>query len=150
MKQKLLLFFCFLFAASLKASAEEVYYEQDFDQAGDYAEGSYVPTGWLSEGTYALYRQKASDMGASAHSGSYVFGNMGSYMGVRDEIVYTPGITLVAGKVCTFSFWLYAPGGSPASIRNTQIKVTAGTAQIKEAQTVELGQTPKQSHSMWT
>lgn len=69
---------------------------------------------------------------------------------MRDEIVYTPGFTLVAGKVCTFSFWLYAPGGSPASIRNTQIKVTAGTAQTKEAQTVELGQTPKQAHSSWT
>ena len=32
-----------------------------------------------------------------------MFGNVGSYMGVRDEIVYTPGFTLVAGKVCTFS-----------------------------------------------
>ena len=150
MKQKLLLFFCFLFAALLKASADELYYDQDFDQAADYAEGSYVPKGWLSKGTLALYRQKASDMGASAHSGSYVFGNVGSYMGVRDEIVYTPGFTLVAGKVCTFSFWLYAPGGSPASVRNTQIKVTAGTAQTKEAQTVKLGQTPKQAHSTWT
>ena len=84
MKQKLLLFFCFLFAALLPASADELYYDQDFDQAADYAEGNYVPEGWLSEGTYALYRQKASDMGASAHSGSYVFGNVGSYMGVRD------------------------------------------------------------------
>ena len=45
MKQYLLLFFSFLFAALLPVSADELYYDQDFDQAADYAEGSWVPEG---------------------------------------------------------------------------------------------------------
>lgn len=150
MKKVLLSLLCAAACGFTPMQADELYYEQGFDNSADFADGAGVPTGWLSEGTYALSRQVATDLGVPAKSGSYIIGNVGSYMQNRDEVLYTPTFALRGGKPCTVSFWLYAPGGTPAIVRYTQIAVTAGTAQNAAAQTTTLGTTPEQVHADWT
>ena len=150
MKRTILSVFCAAACAILPASADEIYFEQGFDNSADFAEGSNIPTGWLSVGQYGLYRMKASDLGLPSHSGSYVMGTAVTGNNYANGSVYTSGFELKGGKPCTISFWMIGRGGSPATVRYNQIQVTAGTDQTAEAQTIELGITPGQAHADWT
>ena len=150
MKRTFLSMFCAAACAILPASADEIYFEQGFDNSADFAEGSNIPTGWLSVGQYGLYRMKASDLGLPSHSGSYVMGTAVTGTNYANGSVYTSGFELKGGTPCTISFWMIGRGGSPATVRYNQIQVTAGTAQTAEAQTIELGITPGQAHADWT
>ena len=142
--------FCAAACAILPASADEIYFEQGFDNSADFAEGSNIPIGWLSVGQRGLYRMKASDLGLPSHSGSYVMGTAVTGTNYANGSVYTSGFELKGGKPCTISFWMIGRGGSPATVRYNEIKMTAGTDQTAEAQTIELGITSAQAHADWT
>ena len=147
----LTMLFLLLFVATGTVVAQEKFeiYE-DFDDAGHFTENEKVPDGWKSEGLYAFSRGSGSDYGISVKSGEYAFSTVQSYEYGRDEVFYTPMMKLAGGKPCTIMFSVYAPGGTPAAVRNNGFTITAGTAQNAEAQTIEVGTVTNASYTSWT
>ena len=123
---------------------------EDFDDDTHFANGGIVPDGWLSTGAMAPKREKAGlyETGYDAHSGSYMLNTLDQSGSLRDEVLYTPMMKLAGGKEATISFYIYAPGGSPAMCYS-YVDVKAGTAQSLDAQTIALGATSS-SHPSWT
>ena len=123
---------------------------EDFDDDTHFANGGIVPDGWLSTGAMAPKREKAGfyETGYDAHSGSYMLNSLDQSGALRDEVLYTPMVKLAGGKEATISFYIYAPGGSPAMFYS-YVDVKAGTAQSLDAQTIALGATSS-SHPSWT
>ena len=123
---------------------------ENFDDDTHFANGGIVPDGWLSTGTMAAQREKAGlyETGYDAHSGSYMLNSLDQMGALRDEVLYTPMMKLAGGKEATISFYIYAPGGSPAAFYS-YVDVKAGTAQSLDAQTIALGATSS-SHPSWT
>ena len=115
---------------------------ENFDDASHFTEGSIVPDGWSSIGTSPAERMEAGVYmtGYAAHSGSYVLHSSDNISVVRDEVIFTPMMELAGGKDAVLSFYIYAPGGSPAAFYS-YVEVKAGTAQNMEAQTIALGST---------
>lgn len=143
--------FLLLFVATGTVMASERFeiYE-DFDDASHFSENETVPNGWKSEGTYAFARGTGSYFGVSAKSGEYVFGTAASYEYGRTEVVYTPMMKLAGGKPCSIMLSVYAPGGSPATVRNNGFTVKAGTDQSADAQTIEVGTVANAAYASWT
>lgn len=150
MKQLFTLVAAAMIWLSGSVSAKSFVYEQTFDNPDDFPDEATLPAGWVSEGSYSLHRGAATDWGYQANSGNYVFGTVGSYAYGRDERFYTQGFSLAAGKPCTVKFYLYAPGGTPSTVRKTKVNVTAGTGQSADLQTVALGSTTAGAVSEWT
>lgn len=124
---------------------------ENFDDATHFTIDSNVPDGWLSEGTFAFSRMRASENGTLSHSGSYVFGTItNTTTSSRDERVYTPMKHLAAGRPCTLSFYLFAPGGTPNFARTNKIVVNANSAQRDDAIVVCCGETEKKAFEEWT
>ena len=123
---------------------------EDFDDDTHFANGGIVPDGWLSTGAMAPKREKAGlyETGYDAHSGSYMLNTLDQSGSLRDEVLYTPMVKLAGGKEATISFYIYAPGGSPAMFYS-YVDVKAGTAQSLDAQTIALGATSS-AHPSWT
>ena len=123
---------------------------EDFDDDTHFANGGIVPDGWLSTGAMAPKREKAGlyETGYDAHSGSYMLNTLDQSGSLRDEVLYTPMVKLAGGKEATISFYIYAPGGSPAMFYS-YVDVKAGTAQSLDAQTIALGVTSS-AHPSWT
>ena len=123
---------------------------EDFDDDTHFANGGIVPDGWLSTGAMAPKREKAGlyETGYDAHSGSYMLNTLDQMGALRDEVLYTPMMKLAGGKEATISFYIYAPGGSPAAFYS-YVDVKAGTAQSLDAQTIALGATSS-AHPSWT
>lgn len=124
---------------------------ETFDDDSHFTESTSVPDGWKSEGSYSPFQRSSSyDYGYMPKSGSYSFNSANSTStSSRDEVFYTPLKNLVAGKECTVSFYVYAPGGTPASAFYSTLTVKAGTAQSMDAQTIEVGSVA-QACSDWT
>lgn len=113
---------------------------ENFDDDTHFTASTTVPDGWASAGSFPFGRAIATDYGLLANSGSYVIASARQqYDTSVDEVIYTPLKNLVAGKECTLSFYIYAPGGSPAATFYQTVTVKAGTAQTADAQTIEVG-----------
>lgn len=124
---------------------------QNFDTSADFSDGKAVPDGWLSVGQFAFSRMRASDNGTKAHSGSYVLGTISNTTtSDRNEKVYTPMMHLDKGQPCEISFYLYAPGGTPAFARTNQIVVNAKTAQEEDATAFYVGETEMGIYNPYT
>ena len=123
---------------------------ENFDDASHFTAGSIVPDGWGSIGTSPAERMEAGVYmtGYAAHSGSYVLHSSDNISVVRDEVIFTPMMELAGGKDAVLSFYIYAPGGSPAAFYS-YVEVKAGTAQNMEAQTIALGSTSS-AYSSWS
>ena len=123
---------------------------ENFDDASHFTAGSIVPDGWSSIGTSPAERMEAGVYmtGYAAHSGSYVLHSSDNISVVRDEVIFTPMMELAGGKDAVLSFYIYAPGGSPAAFYS-YVEVKAGTAQNMEAQTIALGSTSS-AYSSWS
>lgn len=123
---------------------------ENFDDASHFTEGSIVPDGWSSIGTSPAERMEAGVYmtGYAAHSGSYVLHSSDNISVVRDEVIFTPMMVLAGGKDAVLSFYIYAPGGSPAAFYS-YVEIKAGTAQNMEAQTIALGSTSS-AYSSWS
>ena len=122
----------------------------DFDNDEDFADGSKVPTGWVSTGAQPLERNKASYYGQDAHSGSYIFGTLANMSSSRNEEVYTSKVSMKAGQKYTIKFWYKAPGSYNVDAFATRIITKVGTAQNAESMTQTLGETPQKCQSEWT
>lgn len=113
---------------------------ENFDDDTHFTASATVPDGWASAGSFPFGRAIAMDYGMLANSGSYVIASLRQqYDTSVDEVIYTPLKKLVAGKECTLSFYIYAPGGSQAATFYHTVTVKAGTAQTADAQTIEVG-----------
>lgn len=123
---------------------------ENFDDASHFTAGSIVPDGWSSIGTSPAERMEAGVYitGYAPHSGSYVLHSSDNISVVRDEVIFTPMMELAGGKDAVLSFYIYAPGGSPAAFYS-YVEVKAGTAQNMEAQTIALGSTSS-AYSSWS
>lgn len=150
MKKLLLSIVLSMVFAATPAMAAVFVYEETFDNPADFPGDATLPDGWKSEGSYPFHRGKAADFGATAHSGDYVLGTTASPAFGRNEVVYTRAISLKGGTPCTVDFSLWAPGGVPATVRNSQIVVTACLEQTSETQTIAVGQTPAAATTDWT
>ena len=129
---------------------QETLLEETFDNSADFPDGSSMPEGWASTGTYKFTRQRGTYFGLTAHSGSYVFGTSGNSASMsRDEFFATKKLRMKAGKEYTISFWYLAPGGNSAAF-TTQILVKAGMQQAYADMTTVLGETPAERVSDWT
>lgn len=129
--------------------AAEPPYAENFDDDATFTASQDVPDGWLSNGTFPFKRYKASDMGISAYSGDYLFGTTDSYNYGRDEVVMTKPLLLKAGTEYTFSFYVYAPGGSPSSVRNNPLTIKVGTGDDAAA-FEQIGETTENVWTEWT
>lgn len=128
---------------------QETLLEETFDDDSEFSNGSSVPAGWTSTGTYKFSRQRGTYFGLSAHSGSYVFGTLASSSSSsRDEFFCTKKLLLKKGKEYTVSFWYLTPGGV-ADVFTTQILTRVGTQQEYNSMTTTLGETPKARNSEW-
>lgn len=150
--QKFTMLFLMLLVSGTIVAADPVAFEyyEDFDDATHFTTSTTLPDGWKSEGTYAFSRNTGNYFGVSAKSGDYVFATASSYAYGRDEVFYTPMMKLAAGKACTITFSLYAPGGNPPAVRNNGFTITAGTAQTDAAQTIEVGKVANGAYTSWT
>ena len=74
-------------------------------------------------------------MGVSPKSGEYIFATLNAYTPTRNEVIYTPLKKVAAGTTYSISFYVFAPGGNPAAVRNNKLTVKAGKAQTGEAKT---------------
>ncbi len=129
---------------------QQTYLEETFDLDDHFTDGSDVPAGWVSTGTYPFARKSGSYFGLDNHSGDYVFGTLANSSSMsRDEFFCTPLVSMKAGQEYTLSFWYKAPGGA-SKYYATQILTKAGTAQESSAMTVTLGETPQASVTDWT
>lgn len=126
--------------------------EESFDDPTHFSDGATVPDGWKSEGSYFPFsRNKGEDVGVPPYSGSYVLATISNTASsTRDEAVYTPMMKLAAGKECKISFYVYAPGGTPAAVRNNQVKVAVCSAQSADAKVADAGESEKKAFSEWT
>ena len=124
---------------------------ENFDDDSHFTESSVIPDGWTSIGTSPATRTEAGMYmtGYNSHSGTYVLHSSDNISVVRDEVIFTPMMELAGGKDAVLSFYLYAPGGSPAAAFYSYIEVKAGTAQSMESQTITLGSTSA-AYSSWT
>lgn len=143
-----LLLAMFLFAGVAMAGAPEAFEMfEDFENAD-----SFAAAGWLTTGDDAYTtpsRTYGLDAGVFAKSGEYVLYSMDQMGSERNEMIYTPMMKLAAGKEATISFYLYTPGGAPATTFYSYVEVKAGTAQTTEAQNVLLGATSS-AYAEWT
>ena len=124
---------------------------ENFDDDSHFTESSVIPDGWTSIGTSPAVRTEAGMYmtGYNSHSGTYVLHSSDNISVVRDEVIFTPMMELAGGKDAVLSFYIYAPGGSPAAAFYSHIEVKAGTAQSMESQTITLGFTSA-AYSSWT
>lgn len=148
-----LLFVCILFCTRIAVAEgyEAFDYFESFDDNSHFTTGSIVPDGWNSIGSSAATRMEAGmyTIGYSSHSGSYVLHSSDIIETDRDEVIFTPMMPLSGGKETVLSFYLYAPGGNPATAFYSYVEVKAGTAQSIESQTISLGSTST-PFSSWT
>ena len=128
----------------------EAVFNEDFDNDENFADGSKIPTGWISTGAQPMERNKASYYGEDAHSGAYIFGTLANMSANRNEEFYTSKISMKAGVKYTLKFWYKAPGAHNVDAFATQIITKIGTAQNAEAMTTTLGETPKKCQAEWT
>lgn len=133
-------------------AAEPVAFDffEDFDDPTHYELGGTLPDGWVSTGTIPFNRDKGENYGVPAKSGSYVLATVSSFNSTRDEVAFTPMMKLAANKECKISFWVYAPGGTPAIVRNNQFVLRVYDAQSSDAQFVSIGESEKKAFSEWT
>ncbi len=153
LKKLLLLFFAMLSSVGIAMAGEPTAFEifEDFDDDSHFSQGGIVPDGWLSTGTYDYsipYRSICWDAGFMPQSGEYIIFSMDQMGATRDEVLYTPLMKLAGGKEATISFFINAPGGTPAQFFSF-VEVKAGTAQSLDAQTISVGAT-SQAYSEWT
>lgn len=125
-------------------------FSENFDDDSHFAEGSTVPTGWVSQGTYPFSRHEGSYFGLGSHSGDYVFGTASASASFnRDEAFYTPMVNLKGGTEYTLTYWYKAPGGA-SSMYYTNITTKVGTEQSATGMSTTLGDTQKALVSEWT
>ena len=131
------------------AEEQEVLLEENFDDSSEYPDGTTVPDGWTSTGTYKFTRQKGTYFGLNGHSGNYVFGTPASTSMSRDESFCTKKISMKAGKEYTISFWYRAPGGA-SDVFATSIITKVGTQQDYSSMKTTVGETPNMRVADWT
>ncbi len=115
---------------------------ETFDDASHFTTSTTIPDGWLSIGTTPAARAVASlyETGYDAHSGTYILNSLDNVTDARDEVIFTPMMSLAGGKEATISLYVYAPGFTQGPLKGyTLATVKAGTAQTIEAQTIEVG-----------
>ncbi|MBQ9077350.1 MAG: hypothetical protein IJY31_05855 [Muribaculaceae bacterium] len=122
---------------------------ENFDDDSHFTASTSVPDGWLCNGDYPFSRNTGSYFGATAKSGSYVFGTPASYSYGRGETIFTPLLKLAAGKECTITFSVWAPGGG-SSARTNKIIVRAASSQSSDATTTPCGEVPAALYSSWS
>lgn len=151
-KKLSLLFLGMLLCTRIASAGEPESFEifENFDDDSHFTTSNAVPDGWLSIGSAPAARTEAGVYltGYSSHSGTYVF-HSSDIIGVeRDEVIFTPMMELAGGKDAVLSFYIYAPGGIPATFYS-YVEVKAGTAQTMDSQTISLGATST-PFSSWT
>lgn len=124
---------------------------EDFDDPTHYEEGGSLPDGWAASGSvFALVRATGSDYGVMPKSGSYVLATIGSTSSGIDEVIYTPMMKMAEGEPCSIKFYIYAPGGTPSSVRSYAVSVKAGSGQSMEAQVYDVANKDRQAYTEWT
>lgn len=148
-----LLILCILFCTRIAVAGDYETFDffENFDDNSHFTEGTVVPDGWSSIGSTPAARMEAGMymIGYNSHSGNYVLHSSDALATDRDEVIFTPMMKLAGGKDAVLSFYLYAPGGNPATAFYSYVDVKAGTAQSVESQTIQLGST-NAPFSSWT
>lgn len=152
MKQLFTMLFLFLSAGCHSFAQVTTSFElfEDFDDPTHYEAGGNLPDGWVSDGTSPFVRGEGSYFGLSPKSGSYVLATPGSTISSIETVVYTPIVKMAGGRPCTITFYIYAPGGSPSTVRNYGVTVKAGVGQETETQTYEVSSLEKMAYTEWT
>ncbi len=153
MKNKITRLFALLALASISELAlggTPFTINENFDDPAHFTVSEKIPDGWKTEGTYAFSRNTGAYFGITAKSGDYILATTSSFAPKRNEIVYTPLKKIVAGKPCKISFYVFAPGGNPPTVRHNSFSVKAGREQNAEAQTINVISTPSQAFKEWT
>lgn len=118
-----------------------------FENVYNFDDTTELPEGWLVGGTLSVNTPSVWNLG-SAQSGENALGASKIQKG---EAIYTPMMSLAAGKEATIEFYVYSP---EAFANNTAfayaIDITAGNAQTAEAQTVTVQHCNPAIYKEWT
>lgn len=151
MKTKFYFIILFTALSCLNVFGQEAFIiSEDFDNPEHFNADQFCPDQWKSEGTYPLIRGLSTDYGLPPYSGSYILATTPSTLNTRDEVIYTPMMSLAQGTECKISFYYLAPGGTPAFVKNTGLMIKAGTDQTLATQTIEIKKIEGAEYKDWT
>lgn len=131
-------------------TAKEVPYSNTFDNYDDDYDGvSYLPNGWMSEGTDPFIT--ANIEGLTAVTGNYYLVAIESMFDNREDRLFTPFFRLSTDFEYVISYYLYMPGNSGGGVlRATDLTVTVGSEQDIDYHPVIKQSIKDQSLSNWT
>lgn len=123
----------------------EIPYVETYDDASHYSGKEYLPIGWASTGETPWVTAAIKDK--PALSGEYYMVAQSSVLPNRNDIAYSPMLDMKGGKTYTVSMYLYMPGTGSV---NPSFKLTAGSGQEVDAQTVTLKEITETAVKDWT
>ena len=139
--------FCCIMQAGTPESFELF---EDFDNSSHFTASQTVPDGWLSQGTLPFKRKLTKDYGVAALSGDYAMVADNSTAFTRDDVLFTPIVTLAGGKPCTLTFNVWGKASQYPEVKNLGLNVRAGHTQSLEAHDIEVGNVPAAAYGEWT
>ncbi len=116
----------------------------DFEDDADFPDGANLPAGWKQDGT-PLKRTSGVPLGLSNHSGDYILGAASAKF---DEVIYTPLISVAAGKPCTLEFQYFLPGGTNF-VYATGMEIYTSASQSMDG-AVKVGAIKQDNYKDWT
>lgn len=135
--------------SSLDANAQEIVYEDSFDDIASTQPVEKLPDGWATEDATEPFKRYRNNyiMSGAAHSGNYVIGTLQTSN--RDSWLFTKGVTLKAGVKYTVKYWLRMPGGA-APVFDNNVITCINSLQKKDAVVAKLGETGRTKLADWT
>ena len=113
-------------------------YVENFDDAEDYGT---LPAGWTTVATGAMKFSVGMTYdfgpGETAQTGTQFLGTSSYFDSNREDVAFSPLFEMTAGTEYTMTVWVKSPG---LNNRYPTVKITAGLAQVKEAQTTVLAE----------
>ena len=123
---------------------------EDFDDDTHFTISEKTPDEWLSEGSLPFTRKRTSDFGVVALSGNFAMVAANSTEYTRNDILFTPIVSLAAGMPCTITFSVWGKAASYSEVKNLGLNVRAGHTQNIEEHNVEVGNVPAAAYGEWT
>ena len=147
--KKIVPLMAFMALASLDANAQEIVYEDSFDDIASTQPIEKLPDGWATEDDTEPFKRYRNNyiMSGAAHSGNYVIGTLQTNN--RDSWLFSKGVSLKAGVKYTVKYWLRMPGGTSSVFENNVI-TCINSSQKKDAVVVKLGETGLTKLADWT
>ena len=119
--------------ANAAESVTEFPYTENFDET----EAGQMPEGWATAGSSTFSISSAMDYAIQAKSGANVIVSGYPQLGNRTDVAFSPMFEMKAGVEYTMTVWVKMTTAGQVG-RTPSMKITAGLAQVADAQIYEL------------